>query len=375
MKEWNWFYIFQGVLGILCALLQWLLFRSGFDFLRNPVWILMLLLEPLAYTLPNLAEKYMPLTLVHLCAWVGGYGFIFTYYATMAAVPFLLVEGVRWITGWNGLEGWISLYSRLALAALFILIIFGSWRAFHPQVVHLDLTTHKPVRGPVTFAFVSDIHFGILLGPWFARRLVRDLNRLHPDYILMGGDIIDGNLHVVEKNHTLEELRNLEPKKGTLAVLGNHDHYSGHTDREKEILEGLSIRVLLNEGFLTGEGIMVNGMGDFLYHPLSEVPPSDGHFSIVMEHEPVSMKEAAKAGHDLFLAGHTHGGQFWPNRYFTKRAFDLDYGVKRYGNMIAYVTSGYGMWGTPFRLGPKPEIVMITVSYLPNGQFHSSKSG
>lgn len=67
-------------------------------------------------------------------------------------------------------------------------------------------------------------------------------------------------------------------EKGTLAVLGNHDHYSGHTDREKEILEGLSIRVLLNEGFLTGEGIMVNGMGDFLYHPLSEVPPSDGHF-------------------------------------------------------------------------------------------------
>lgn len=51
----------------------------------------------------------------------------------------------------------------------------------------------------MTFAFVSDIHFGILLGPWFARRLVRDLNRLHPDYILMGGDIIDGNLHVVEK--------------------------------------------------------------------------------------------------------------------------------------------------------------------------------
>lgn len=118
MKERNRFYIFQGVLGILCALLQWLLFRSGFDFLRNPVWILMFLLEPLAYTLPNLAEKYMPLTLVRLCAWVGGYDFIFTYYATMAAVPFLLMEGVRWITGWNGLEGWISLYSRLVLAAL-----------------------------------------------------------------------------------------------------------------------------------------------------------------------------------------------------------------------------------------------------------------
>ena len=107
MKEWNWFYIFQGVLGILCALLQWLLFRSGFDFLRNPVWILMFLLEPLAYTLPNLAEKYMPLTLVHLCAWVGGYGFIFTYYATMAAVPFLLVEGVRWIAGFLCIAGWL----------------------------------------------------------------------------------------------------------------------------------------------------------------------------------------------------------------------------------------------------------------------------
>lgn len=361
MKERNRFYLFQGGLGILCALLQWLLFRSGFDFLRNPAWVLLFLLEPLIYTLPNLAEKYMPLSLVRLCAWVGGYGFIFTYYATMAAVPFLLMEGACWIMGWNGLAYCIPLYSRMVFIALVILIIFGSWRAFHPQVVHLELTTHKPVKEPVTFAFVSDIHFGILLGPWFARRLVRDLNRLYPDYILMGGDIIDGNLHVVEKSRTFDALRNLEPKKGTLAVLGNHDHYSGHTEREKDILEHLGIRVLLNEGFLTDEGVMVNGMGDFLYHPLSEVPPSDAHFSIVMEHEPVSMKEAARTGHDLFLAGHTHAGQFLPNRYFTKKAFDLDYGAKKYGNMTAYVTSGYGMWGTPFRLGPKPEIVMITV--------------
>ena len=361
MKRRTRFYLFQGMVGIISALLQWLLFREGFAFLRSPWWILLFLLEPLVYTLPNLAERYMPLSLVRLFAWAGGYSFIFAYYATMASLPFLLMEGIRWITGWGSLDGWAALYSRLIFLVLVLLIAFGSWRAFHPRVVHLDLVTDKPVEGPVTFAFVSDIHFGILLGPWFARRLVRDLNRLSPDYILMGGDIIDGNLHVVEKSHTFEALRNLNPKKGTLAVLGNHDHYSGDTEKEKDILEALNVRVLLNEGFLTDEGIMVNGMGDFLYHPLSEPPFTDGHFSMVIQHEPVSMKETAERGHDLFLAGHTHAGQFWPNRYFTKKAFDLDYGVKKYGNMTAYVTSGYGMWGTPFRLGPKPEVVMITV--------------
>lgn len=73
------------------------------------------------------------------------------------------------------------------------------------------------------------------------------------------------------------------------------------------------------------------------------------------------IEAAAKAGYDLYLAGHTHAGQFWPIRHFVKRMFLLDYGAELFGKMTAVVSSGYGAWGPLFRLGVAPEIVVVQV--------------
>ena len=73
------------------------------------------------------------------------------------------------------------------------------------------------------------------------------------------------------------------------------------------------------------------------------------------------IEAAAKAGYDLYLAGHTHAGQFWPIRHFVKRMFLLDYGAELFGKMTAVVSSGYGAWGPLFRLGVAPEIVVVQI--------------
>ena len=71
------------------------------------------------------------------------------------------------------------------------------------------------------------------------------------------------------------------------------------------------------------------------------------------------IEEAERLGYDLYLAGHTHAGQFWPIRRFTRKMFFLDYGTSKFGNMTAVVSSGYGAWGMLFRLQVSPEIVLI----------------
>ena len=80
-----------------------------------------------------------------------------------------------------------------------------------------------------------------------------------------------------------------------------------------------------------------------------------------MEHKPLRIEQADSRVIDLYFAGHTHAGQFWPNRFVTRRIFALDYGAKRFGHLLAIVSSGYGAWGQLFRLGPAPEIVLVNV--------------
>ena len=75
------------------------------------------------------------------------------------------------------------------------------------------------------------------------------------------------------------------------------------------------------------------------------------------------MEEAAAAGYDLMLAGHTHAGRMRPvgviKSLFDKSTFN--YGKKAYGTMHLIVSSGIGGWGYPFRTGKHCEYVVITV--------------
>ena len=58
------------------------------------------------------------------------------------------------------------------------------------------------------------------------------------------------------------------------------------------------------------------------------------------------MDAAAEAGYDMYLAGHTHTGQMFPNRLVTQRMYKLDYGLARFGDLTAVVSNGYGFLGT-----------------------------
>lgn len=62
------------------------------------------------------------------------------------------------------------------------------------------------------------------------------------------------------------------------------------------------------------------------------------------------------------LSGHVHNGQIFPANFITKMLYPaLAYGYKAIGNGHFVVTSGYGFWGVPFRLGSQSEVWIIDV--------------
>ena len=83
--------------------------------------------------------------------------------------------------------------------------------------------------------------------------------------------------------------------------------------------------------------------------------------SILMNHVPNRLPIVEEAGISLQLSGHTHGGQFIPFTWLTRRVFGkFTYGLNSFGALQIYTSYGAGTWGPPMRVGTHPEIVLLT---------------
>ena len=107
-------------------------------------------------------------------------------------------------------------------------------------------------------------------------------------------------------------LGSLRCEHGILGILGNHDFIE-----MVPLIEAMGIRVLLNEAVAIQRGdeaIWIAGTDDCHFYEvddlskaLGEIPLED--FKILMAHSPELLDEAAQAGVNYYLSGHTHGGQ------------------------------------------------------------------
>ncbi len=149
-------------------------------------------------------------------------------------------------------------------------------------------------------------------------------------------------------------------------VLGNHDSIAMVPD-----LEALGIRILLNECVAIVRGsasIYLAGVDDAHFYRADNIEKAaadipDGSFSILLSHTPEIYRQAAHAGFDLMLSGHTHGGQIClPGgipiliEANLPRAFAA--GAWRHASMAGYTSVGAGSSVVPVRFNNRPEITL-----------------
>lgn len=208
---------------------------------------------------------------------------------------------------------------------------------------------------------LTDVHIGPLLGRAFAEDVVRKVNALEPDLVVITGDFFDGRL--AELREHIEPFRELRARDGVYAVTGNHEYY---WDPEPwlEHIRSLGIRVLRNEHVTIGVGFQLAGVDDSSAD--EDVPRAlagrDPAMPVVLlAHHPRTILRAEPAGVDLQLSGHTHGGQLLPLGWLS-RLFDPHIsGLARFGASWLYVSEGTGFWGPPMRVGTTQEITEITL--------------
>jgi predicted MPP superfamily phosphohydrolase len=81
---------------------------------------------------------------------------------------------------------------------------------------------------------------------------------------------------------------------------------------------------------------------------------------ILLNHAPARLPIVEQAGFSLQVSGHTHGGQFLPYTWITRRIYGrFTRGLHRFGSLQVYTSTGAGTWGPPMRVGTRPEIVLL----------------
>lgn len=297
------------------------------------------------------------------------YIFIFEY----AFLLFVLVDIVHVILRLLGVtvEAYDLYAGAMVLIVLGTALMIGSRNAWNPIVRKHVLQVDKSAVSAKewTIAVASDIHLGNVVGNRHLRRLVSRVNSMNPDLILLPGDIIDDTIEPFIRNEMSRTLAQLKAKHGVYAVLGNHEYYGGHIDEYIKQMRSIGIPVLRDEKVLIADSLYVAGRKD----KTAETADPDGRLSagellagvdlakpvILMDHQPTKFQQAADAGADLLLCGHTHRGQFAPNHLFTRRLFELDWGYMMKDAMHVIVSSGFGSWGPPIRIASRSEIIQI----------------
>ena len=226
--------------------------------------------------------------------------------------------------------------------------------------------------GTVTAAVVSDTHHGAFRNAVPMRRVVRRLNRLRPDLVLMPGDFT----YFPDRGDILRDMAPLgDVDAPVFAVLGNHDVGLPGPDLTAELttaLEAADVTVLYpGEAIFSARGtyLRIAGLRD-LYEveargvPLG-LPERDGMATVLLQHNPDTMRMPGIGEVDLMVAGHTHGGQVYLPGITCALTFACDtlrYGVAELPPGPLFVTSGTGMTGLPIRFMAPPRIDLLDIT-------------
>lgn len=247
---------------------------------------------------------------------------------------------------------------------------YGIYASSQINLRHVRFPTpkFKPGQAPFRVVQITDLHLDLLTSEARIRRMVTEIDALHPDLIVSTGDLVDMNADHISRFS--EILRNLKATYGCYAVTGNHEAYAG-IKSALAFTRDAGFTVLSSEGVKINNRVNIVGVDDPSVIRLAKESPlpettvlkefNNDHVTILLKHQPAVL-DTSIPYFDLQLSGHIHGGQIFPFGLLTRLVYRVPMGMSQAAPATwLYVSYGSGSWGPPIRFLAPPEITVVDI--------------
>jgi uncharacterized protein len=271
---------------------------------------------------------------------------------------------------------------RARMVAVAVAVVAGGLLAWgHHEAMRVPRVKRVDVRVPrlgggldgTRVVLLADTHYGPIDRAGWSARVAEAVNALDADVVIHAGDIADGT--PAQRREQSAPLGTVLARLAKVYVTGNHEYFGeaqGWLDRMAELgWEPLhNHHVVVERG---GDSLVLAGVDDVT----AESSGLAGHRAnllgalagadrdrpvLLVAHQPKYVAQAAAAGVDLQVSGHTHGGQIWPFNFLVRIDQPVVHGLSRHGERTQLYTSrGTGFWGPPFRVFAPSEITLLTL--------------
>jgi len=369
------------VLGIYFLVNTFIYLRTspafgGRSFLKSLSLNTIFWLVVLSYPAGRILERIITSPLNTVLIKIGSFWMAAMLYLSLL---FILIAILRGLNGLTGITPFLDFKSNpsyrqwsiaIAYGLTFTIVLIGYINARMPKVSRVEIALSKPLNcgKGLKIVAVSDIHLGTIITNGRLTRLVELINSQNPDIVLFAGDVFDEDIAPVVNNNMGTEFERIRSKYGVYAVTGNHEFFGG-VEGKVSYLEKHGVKVLRDSSVLIDNVIYLVGRDDrqskyingrdrkSLSQLLEGIDTSKP--IVLLDHQPYNLGEASSTGIDLQISGHTHHGQLWPFGYITRAIFEVSRGYLKKGGTHFYVSTGYGTWGPPVRVGNRPEVVVF----------------
>ena len=268
------------------------------------------------------------------------------------------------------------LVAGAVLCAVVVLLAWGYAEAMRvPRVKKVEVAIARlgPGLDGLRVAVITDTHYGPINRARWSTAVVARVNELSADLVCHVGDIADGTVEVRELQAS--PLASVNATLARVYVTGNHEYFS-EAEGWLDYMESIGWAALHNRHLIVergGDRLVVAGVDD----ATAQSSDARGHRAdleaaragadatlpvLLLAHQPKQVSHAMRAGVDLQISGHTHGGQIWPFNLLVRLEQPVVHGLSRHGDRTQLYTSrGTGFWGPPFRVFAPSEITLLTL--------------
>lgn len=269
----------------------------------------------------------------------------------------------------------------VVLAVTLVLVVWGVVEAMRvPRVRTVEVGLPRLGQGldGTRVIVLADTHFGPLNRARWSAATAAAVNALEPDIVCHAGDIADGT--VAARRAQAAPLGIIRARLAKVYVTGNHEYFGEAQEwldhmgelgwqplhnRHTVVARGGDRLVLAGIDDVTAASSGLAGHGADLTEALAGV--DDDLPVLLVAHQPRQVVQAAAAGIDLQVSGHTHGGQIWPFHYLVRIDQPTVHGLSRHGQRTQLYTSrGAGFWGPPLRVFAPSEISLLILRTGPS---------